>query len=209
MEQQLSRSGEAPLGANPIPLGFAALGLTTALFGSFMAGHAHAGGLAFGGMALFFGGLVQIITGILAYRNRDTYGLTIFGSFGAFWLGLGLVFLFNSIGTARTPLLTGHSGTWFWFFWAIFTTYVWLASLRINGAVTLVMLLLAAMMWALWIGALTGAAPGAGWTQVSGWIGWAAAAVAGYTSFAELINWTFGKMILPEFPTSRLHQMSR
>lgn len=207
MDRTMEKTDQALIGGNPLPLGFAALGLTSALFGAFNAGHAEAGGLVLAGMALFFGGFIQLIAGILAYRNRDTFGLTIFGSLGGFWLGMGILFFFNDLGTIHTSLLTGHSGTWFWFFWAILASYIWLASLRVNGAVTLVMLALAAMFWALWIGALTNAAPGAGWTEVGGWLGWAAAVVAGYTSFAELINWTFGKIILPEFPTSRAHTM--
>jgi succinate-acetate transporter protein len=51
--------------------------------------------------------------------------------------------------------------------------------------------------------------PGTGWTLIGGWLGWAAALVAGYTSFAELINFTFGKVILPEFPMSQIHSMPR
>jgi succinate-acetate transporter protein len=65
------------------------------------------------------------------------------------------------------------------------------------------------MFWALWIGSLSSAVPGTGWTLIGGWLGWAAALVAGYTSFAELINFTFGKVILPEFPMSQIHSMPR
>jgi succinate-acetate transporter protein len=209
MERNTDESTKTLIGGNPLPLGFAALGLTTALFGAFNAGHMHAGGLAFAGMALFFGGLVQLVAAILAYRNRATFELTIFGSMAGFWLGMGALYLFTNLGVAHTSLPIGHASTWFWFFWAILGTYIWLASLRVNGAVTLLTLLLAAMFWALWIGGLTNAAPGVGWTAVGGWLGWAAALVAGYTSFAELLNFTFGKIILPEFPTSRAHTMPR
>jgi succinate-acetate transporter protein len=209
MERDIDETSQTLIGGNPLPLGFAALGLTTALFGAFNAGHTQAGGLAFAGMALFVGGLVQLVAGILAYRNRGTFGLTLFGALGGFWLGMGALFLFNALGTAHSSLLTGQGSTWFWFFWAIFGTYLWLASLRVNGAVTLLTLLMAAMFWALWIGALTGAAAGVGWTAIGGWLGWAAALVAGYTSFAELINFTFGKVILPEFPTSQTRTVTR
>ena len=208
MERNTEPTERTLIGANPVPLGFAALGLTTGLFGTYLAGHAHTG-LGFVAITLVFGGLVQLIASILAYRDRDTYGLTIFGTFGALWLGLGVLFAYNIVGTITTPLLSGDTSIWFWFAAAIVSTYVWLASVRVNGAVTLVTLLLAAMFWTLWIGDLTSGTPGNGWTAVSGWLGWATAIVAGYTSFAELINRTFGKMILPEFPMSEMQPMSR
>jgi succinate-acetate transporter protein len=71
------------------------------------------------------------------------------------------------------------------------------------------MLLAGAMLTVLWIGSLTGGTPGNGWTAIGGWLGWAAAIAAGYTSFAELINANFGRMILPEFPMQQSRQVTR
>jgi succinate-acetate transporter protein len=209
MATQVDSAVEAGAGANPAPLGYAALALTTALFGTFNAGHFGTPSLVFAGMALFYGGLAQGVAAILAYRNRDTFSLTLFGSFGAFWLGLGILDLATSLGHVASSPFNGSDVTWLWFFWAIVATYLWLASLRITGAVMLVVLLLAAMFWLLWIGQLVGNKPGAGLTAVGGWLGWAAAFFAAYTSFAELINRTFGRIVLPEFPAGQMHPMAR
>jgi succinate-acetate transporter protein len=66
--------------------------------------------------------------------------------------------------------------------------------------VALVFLLLALTFWALWAGALGGDAAGKGWTQIGGYLGLATAIVAFYTSFAGVINSTFGRVVLPVFP---------
>ena len=36
-------------------------------------------------MGLFFGGATQIIVGLMEYMKGNTYGMTIFCSFGFFW----------------------------------------------------------------------------------------------------------------------------
>jgi uncharacterized protein len=207
MQPMTESSSRSTNSANPIPLGFAALGVSVALFGTYNAGHASTLGLM--GLPLLVGGLLQAISAILAFVNRDTYGLTIFGSYGALSVILGVLFLANVTGTINEPLLAGNGIGWFYFVFAVLGAYIWMASVRINAAVALTMLLAGAMLTVLWIGSLTSGTPGNGWTAVGGWLGWAAAIAAGYTSFAELINANFGKVILPEFPMQQTRQVSR
>ena len=157
------------------------------------------GSLMMASMMLLFGGIIALVSAILAYTSRDVVGLTLFGAFSAFWAALGVLFFANSLGHTFAPLQTGDSFTWFWFFWAVMASYLWIASLRTNGALSTFVGLMAAMLWCLWIGELTMGRPGTGWTQAAGFVGWAAALVAGYVSFAELVNRTMGKVLLPEF----------
>src|SRR5579884_321788 len=86
--------------ANPLPLGWAALALSTAVFGAYNAGHFGAGSLAMAGMLLFYGGIAQFLAAILAFRNRDTMSLTVFGSFSAFYLALGAMLFTHDFGRA-------------------------------------------------------------------------------------------------------------
>jgi hypothetical protein len=82
--------------------------------------------------------------------------------------------------------------------WAIFTTYMFLASLRTTAAVALVFLLLAITFILLAIGDM-----GNGHTSVThagGYVGLATAIAAWYASFAAVINSTFGRVIAPVFP---------
>jgi uncharacterized protein len=193
--------------ANPIPLGFAALGIFTALFGTYNAGNAHS--LPLIGLPLVVAGLLQVLVALLAYGNRDTYGLFIFGSYGALSAILGGLVLATATGTIAGPLLAGDGIAWFYFTFAVLGVYIWIASVRISGAVALAMLLTGAMLVALWLGSITSGTPGNGWTAVGGWLGWAAAIAAGYTSFAELINANFGRIVLPQFPMQQTRSMSR
>jgi uncharacterized protein len=200
----ITTPAEPALAGNPLALGFGGMALTVALFGAWNEGRLHTGALIFVGMALFYGGLAQFIAGMWSFRDRNSFYATIFTSFGAFWLGLGALLVIDKVAHLATPMFGGDGITWFWFCWAVLSTYMWLSSLRVTGAVALTLVLWAAMFWSLWIGALSGNALGVGWTALGGWLGWGTAVAAGYTSFAEMVNTTMGKVVLPEFPTSRM-----
>lgn len=199
-DEAASTAISTPSAADPAPLGLAGFALTTVLLSAFNAGFIKTGALTFVGMALFYGGLAQFMAGMWEFRNRNTFGATAFSSFGAFWLGLGILFVFDVVGKPSEAMFGGDGAIWFLFCWTLFTTYMWIASFRTNGAVMLVFLLLALTFLALWIGAMNGDAAGKGITALGGYLGLATAAVAFYTSFAGVINSTFGRTILPTYP---------
>jgi succinate-acetate transporter protein len=195
------RLPEATPAADPAPLGLAGFALTTILLSGFNAGLIKTGAFTFVGMALAYGGLGQFMAGMWEFRNRNTFGATAFSSFGAFWIGAGLLIVFNVVGRAPGFLFpAGDGAIWFFFCWAVFTTYMFVASLRTTAAVALVFLLLALTFWALWLGALGNSPAGKGWTQVGGYLGLLTAIVAFYASFAGVINSTFGRTVLPVMP---------
>lgn len=183
--------------ANPAPLGLAGFALTTTLLSADNAGLIHSGGLLFLGMALFYGGLAQFCAGMWEMRKGNTFAATAFSSYGAFWMGLGILEVFDNVAKAAT---IGHEGLiWFLFLWTIFTGYMFVASLRTNGAIMAVFLALTLTFAALWIGALRSDAAGSGFTNIGGWLGILTAALAFYTSFADVVNDTFGREVLPVF----------
>lgn len=190
--------------ADPAPLGLAGFALTTTLLSALNAGKISdsKGALIFVGMALFYGGLGQFCAGMWEFRRNNTFGATAFSSFGAFWMGFAILIVITTFTSASTAgAYLGSDGTiWFLFCWAVFTTYMWVASFRVSGAVMMVFLLLALTFWALWIGGLNGDVHGKGWTAIGGWLGLATAAVAFYTSFAGVLNLTWGRAVLPTFP---------
>jgi uncharacterized protein len=193
-------TAEATPAADPAPLGLAGFALTTALLSGVNAHLIVTGALTFIGMAIAYGGLAQLLAGMWEFRNRNTFGATAFSSFGAFWIGVGLLFIFDTVGKATPAYFAGDGAIWFFFCWAVFTTYMFVASLKTTGAVAAVFVLLAATFWALWAGAVAGNAFGHGWTNVGGYLGFATAIVAGYTSFAGVANSTFGRVVLPVMP---------
>ena len=150
------------------------------------------------GLAFAYGGLAQLLAGMWEFRNGNTFGALAFSSFGAFWLSLFVfeVFFANSIPTADA----GHAvGLYLWA-WAIFTTYMLVASLRTTAAVALVFLLLSATFILLAIGA-SGAHETV--THWGGYVGIATAVAAWYASFATVVNSTFRRTVLPVVPLTR------
>jgi len=84
--------------ADPAPLGLAAFALTTFLLSAFNAGWmTKATGSAWLGYALAYGGLVQLLAGMWEFRNKNVFGSTAFGSYGGFWIGLGLWVILSSV----------------------------------------------------------------------------------------------------------------
>ena len=181
--------------ANPAPLGLAAFAMTTFVLSMFNANLVSEKGTPVVlGLALVYGGIVQLLAGMWEFRTGNTFGAVAFSSFGAFWISFWAleVFYAKSIGGD-----VGHAvGLYLWA-WAIFTAYMTIAALRVNGAVLLVFVLLTATFILLAIGAVGAHTTVTHW---GGYIGLATAAAAWYASFAAVTNSTFGRTVLPVVP---------
>jgi hypothetical protein len=181
--------------ANPAPLGLAAFAMTTFVLSMFNANLVNEKGVPVVlGLALVYGGIVQLLAGMWEFRTGNTFGAVAFSSFGAFWISFWAleVFYAKSIGGD-----VGHSiGLYLWA-WAIFTAYMTVAAMRVSGAVLAVFVLLTATFILLAIGA-TGAHTTV--THWGGYIGLATAAAAWYASFAVVTNSTFKRNVLPVVP---------
>jgi uncharacterized protein len=185
--------------ADPGPLGLAAFALTTFVLSMFNADLMGKGGepIVFA-LALTYGGLAQLLAGMWEFRTGNTFGAVAFTSYGAFWLSFWafVQFFEKSVPAADA----GHAVGLFLIAWGIFTTYMFIASLRTTAAVSLVFVLLAVTFFLLGIGN-AGAHPNI--IKVGGWVGLATAAAAWYASFAAVTNSTFGRTILPVRPLNR------
>jgi uncharacterized protein len=184
--------------ADPGPLGLAAFAMTTFVLSIFNANLVDAKGLPVVlGLALAYGGIVQRLAGMWEFRTGNTFGAVAFCSYGAFWISFWAleVFYAKQIGGNA-----GHAvGVYLWA-WAIFTTYMTVAALRVSGAVLLVFVLLSITFVLLAIGASGGHETLTHW---GGYLGLATAAAAWYASFAVVTNSTFGRTVLPVFPLAR------
>src|ERR1700733_6925143 len=77
--------------ANPAPLALCDFGATTVLLNFHNAGFFELNSMILA-MGLFYGGLAQVIAGIIEAKKNNTFGLTAFTSYGFFWLSLvGLI----------------------------------------------------------------------------------------------------------------------
>jgi succinate-acetate transporter protein len=148
------------------------------------------------GLALVYGGIVQLLAGMWEFRTGNTFGAVAFSSFGAFWISFWALNVFYAKQLGGN---VGHDvGLYLWA-WAIFTAYMTVAALRVSGAVLLVFVLLTITFVLLAIGAV-GAHENV--THWGGYLGLATAAAAWYASFAAVANSTFGRVVLPVFPLS-------
>jgi succinate-acetate transporter protein len=185
--------------ADPAPLGLAGFAMTTFVLSMFNANLVSPSGepVVFG-LAFAYGGLAQLLAGMWEFRNGNTFGALAFSSFGAFWLSL---FVFEVFFASQIPEAdAGHAAGLYLWAWAIFTTYMFVASLRTTAAVALVFFLLATTFVLLALGA-SGAHETV--THWGGYIGLATAAAAWYASFAVVTNSTFRRTVLPVYPLTR------
>jgi uncharacterized protein len=193
-------SAPAPV-ADPAPLGLAAFALTTFLLSAANAGWmTKATGDAWLGYAFAYGGLAQFLAGMWEFRNRNVFGATAFGSYGGFWIGLGLWVLLVAHGKPLpTAAMANHDIAWILLAWAIFNTYMLISAMQVNTAVFLVFLTLEATEIILLIGNFTNsAALPSGTVKIGGYVGILTAAVAWYTSWAGVLNGLHGgRQILP------------
>ena len=193
------RAGGGWIPADPGPLGLAAFAMTTfvlSMFNSQLV--SDAGEPVVLGLALAYGGIAQLLAGMWEFRTGNTFGAVAFTSFGAFWISFFLLVTFFAPGLPAAD--AGHAiGLYLWG-WAIFTTYMFVASLRTTGAIALVFFLLAITFVFLAIGDSGG---NQDITKIGGYLGLATAAAAWYASFAGVTNSTFGRTVLPVKPLKR------
>jgi len=187
--------------ADPAPLGLAGFALTTFL----LTGHdaSFIPDLIWVGPALFYGGLAQLLAGMWEFRNRNVFGATAFSTYGGFWLGFGaFVVLAETTGflASYKPNDLANAGAWFLVAFAIFNTYMLIASLRNSVAVFLVFLTLEITEILLAIGNFNSAHTNGHhlwWVHAGGWAGVVTAAFAWYASAAGVMNGQAGRRVWP------------
>jgi len=180
--------------ANPAPLGLSAFALTTFVLSAANATLIPAKGSGvFIGLALFYGGLVQLVAGIQEFRRNNTFAATAFCSYGGFWLATGFIF-WQGLGVANA---TGVG--YYLLGWTIFTGLMFLGTFKLSGALIAVFGVLFLTFLFLAIGFLGGST---GIIQFGGWLGIVTAILAWYTAIAGVLESTNSAIKLPTFPMS-------
>lgn len=180
--------------ANPAPLGLVGFGFTTVMLSLINAGILPKGGEPVVlPLAFVFGGLVQMLAGLMEFRLGNTFGTVAFLSYGAFWWWFTFLILLGSHGV----LDLSHAGSTIavtLLMWGVFTLYMWIATFRLAKALWWVFLTLWVTFFLLGLGSLFGKP---GLTHAGGLLGLICGLLALYTSFALVTNSTFGKTVLP------------
>ncbi|WP_338332906.1 acetate uptake transporter [Acetobacter sp. LMG 32666] len=183
-----------PLRANPAPLGLMGFGMTTILLNLHNAGFVPMGS-AILAMGLLFGGIAQIIAGILEYGVGNTFGMTAFISYGAFWLTLVALIAMPHTGIvpASSPALVGS----YLLLWGLFTLVMFLGTLRATRAHQVIFGTLVILFVLLGLGDLLGEP---GLTVIAGYEGLLCGLSAVYLAAAEILEAQFKCHVLPVGP---------
>ena len=184
--------------ADPAPLGLAAFALTTFVLSSVNAGllPATVEGVVFG-LALFYGGIVQVFAGLWEFAKGNTFGATAFCSYGGFWLSFWYLVVHTDLSGAGADAKAGVG--FFLLGWTIFTVYMTIAALRTTSALFGVFVLLSLTLLALTLADLGGIAS---MGKVGGWLGLLTAFAAWYCAAAGVLKATWGRTVLEVGPRS-------
>lgn len=176
--------------ANPSPLGLLGFGMTTVLLNLHNA-HIIELSVVIASMGIALGGLAQIIAGIMEFKKGNTFGATAFTAFGLFWWSLVIIWA-NPAGfmAAADAMSVGF----YLLLWGIFTTFMFVGTLKHNRATQVVFFSLAILFFMLAIGEFTGITAV---TITAGFVGLVCGLSAVYNSLAQIVNGEFGRTVLP------------
>lgn len=179
--------------ANPAPLGLMGFGMTTVLLNIHNAGFFPLGSMVLA-MGIFYGGIAQVIAGVMEFKKGNTFGTTAFTSYGLFWLTLVALWVIpgtNAPNGAAVPV--AYLG-WYLFLWGVFTFFMWFGTFGKNRALQFVFLSLTVLFWLLAARDWTGSAAIG---KLAGFEGIVCGLSAIYLAMAEVLNEARGRIVLP------------
>lgn len=176
---------------NPAPLGLLAFGLTTVLLNMHNAGFFGLDAMILS-MGIFYGGLAQVVAGIMEWRKGNTFATTAFLSYGFFWLSLGGILMLPKIGLGAAPGPEAMAA--YLAMWGAFTTVMFIATLKMNRALQVVFLSLAVLFFLLAIGDIS---QSESIKTVAGYEGIFCGFSAIYAGLAQVLNEVYGRTVAP------------
>jgi hypothetical protein len=177
--------------ANPAPLGLCAFGMTTVLLNLHNAGIFELNSMILS-MGIFYGGLAQVIAGIIESKKNNTFGLTAFTSYGFFWLSLVGLIVIPKFGWAKPASDTAMCA--YLAMWGIFTLFLFFGTLKLNRALQIVFGTLVILFFLLAAKHATG---NEGFEKFAGYEGIICGGSAIYAGMANVLNEVYGKTVLP------------
>jgi len=177
--------------ANPAPLGLCAFGMTTILLSLHNAGLTALGSPILA-MAVFYGGMAQVIVGIMEWKKNNTFGMVTFGSFGFFWISFAALLMLPVLGLAKAPQPVELAA--FLSVWGIFAAGLFICTLKMHRILQITLLAVVLLVLLLVIAQLTGNAL---ILNLGGLVGLVAGGLALYMGIGQVINEVHGKRIFP------------
>ena len=183
---------------NPAPLGLLAFGMTTVLLNLHNAGFFELNSMILA-MGLCYGGLAQVVAGIMEWKKGNTFATTAFVSYGFFWLSLVALLLLPGTGGTKAPDATAMAA--YLAMWGLLTAGLFVGTLKINRALQVVFATLVVLFFLLAIGDYTAAGPA--FRHFTGFEGLICGAAAIYTALALVLNELYGRTVLSIGPVKR------
>ena len=177
--------------ANPAPLGLFGFGMTTVLLNLHNAGFFEMNSMILA-MGIFYGGIAQVIAGILESKKNNSFGMTAFISYGFFWLTLVGLVVMPKLGWI--PAASANGMIAYLIMWGIFTLLLFFGTLKISKALQFVFATLTILFFLLAAGDATG---NSSLKTFTGYEGIVCGLSAIYTGTASLLNEVYGKTVLP------------
>ena len=183
--------------ANPAPLGLMGFGMTTILLNIHNAGFFPMNTMILA-MGIFYGGMAQVIAGIMEWKKNNTFGTTAFTSYGFFWMSLVGLILLPELGLGEKTSAKAMAA--YLFMWGLFTFAMFIGTLRINKALQVVFGSLTILFLLLAIGDFTGSELIG---RIAGFEGIFCGFSAIYAAMAQVLNELYGKVLLPIGPVKK------
>jgi uncharacterized protein len=177
--------------ANPAPLGLCAFGMTTLLLSLHNAGVTALASPIIA-MAIFYGGLAQVIVGIMEWKKKNSFGMLTFGSFGFFWISFAALMMLPALGLAKAPQPVELAA--FLAIWGVFAFGLFICTLAMHRLLQITLAAVVLLVVFLVAAELTGSAL---ILTLGGAIGLIAGGLALYMGMGQVINEIFGRTVLP------------
>jgi uncharacterized protein len=177
--------------ANPAPLGLCAFGMTTILLSLHNAGVTNLASPIIA-MAIFYGGLAQLIVGVMEWKKNNTFGMLTFGSFGLFWISFASLLILPALNLAKGPQPVDLAA--FLSVWGILIVGLFICSLKMHRLLQITLAFVVLLVIFLVAAQLTGNAM---ILNTGGIIGLIAGGLALYMGIGQVINECFGSKVLP------------
>jgi uncharacterized protein len=186
--------------ANPAPLGLLGFGLTTVLLNLHNAGVFNPLDTMILAMGIAFGGLAQIIVGIMEFKKGNTFGTVAFSAYGFFWWSLVLLLVLPKLTFISPGFAAPNDASMaaYFFMWGIFTFAMFFGTLKANRALQFVFMSLAILFFMLTTRELLGNP--VWFNTITGIEGIICGGSAVYLGLAEVLNEANAKTVLPICP---------
>jgi succinate-acetate transporter protein len=192
--------------ANPAPLGLLGFGMTTVLLNLHNAGFFDLNAVILA-MGICYGGIAQIIAGIMEWKKGNTFATTAFISYGFFWLSLVALIVLPKLNFIATPIAAADDKAMgaYLALWGIFTAVMFLGTFRLNRALQFVFGSLTILFFLLAIEHLAGDYWNLrdGFKHFTGYEGIVCGLSAIYTGLAQVLNELFARTVWPLGPVKK------